>query len=881
MLDSMQHEALISRAKPQRATAAHPLSLAYLQVVLAVLLMLTLSFASFWFTGGVRAYVAGESLWSKAQKDAVSHLTRYATSGDERDFAQYAERIGIPLGDRSARLALDQAEPDLAAAREGFLRGGNHPDDVSALIGLYRYCRHYPTFADAVEIWIEADTHIDRLRAVAVQIRESHGLADSAPRLAALVREVDRINRTLTPLEHAFSESIGLAAREVSSIFEAGTALLAALLVAFGILRSRAVLRRVQRAENRLLRTGERLELATNAANDGIWDWNVAARTMFWTPRLRQLLGFDTDEAFAFNFNFRRDLHPDHRDALFASLRHHFIGLHQRLDMQVRLRCRNGSYRWFRLRGMAVRNASGQPQRILGTLSDIHDHMLAIEAQRDAWVQAHQAASDLELALDGANVAMWTYDPSTGRVTHARRWDVLLGRATMPPTFGEWNVLIHPEDLERRSNALQVHIAQRTPHYESEFRMLHANGEWVWVRSRGRVTARGADGEPFECAGVVMNISLQVAAREVQRRQHEPLQAMIDGIDTGIVWSDASRILYANTSLCRMLGFDNKEQLIGRRLWDFVDDDEVAEILERRRKAIEGMDVPLLLGNLRARDGTYVRTVSSLSHVLWNGASHFISTFAPLSEHEKLEMRLQAANARFERVLLSELGAQQAHIARELHDSLGSVLAGLSLMLASTKVSVNAQGKSAELLDQSQEQVRLAAEMTRALARGIMPVGSHPGALMTALEQFAQDLTMIKGVHCEFEAAGDFNDTAPDVGNHVYRIVQEATNNAIRHGRATELHLQLARLADRLTLSVDDNGCGIAPAAPGQTRKGLGFQTMEARAKAIGGSIRIEPSALGGCRVRVAWQHAPSRPGVSAAAELAAAGADSGSAELR
>lgn len=85
---------------------------------------------------GVRAYVGGESLWTKGQKDASYHLLRYSESFDQAELASFEAAIAVPLGDRAARLALDAPAPDKAAARRGLVQGGNHPDDVEAIARL-------------------------------------------------------------------------------------------------------------------------------------------------------------------------------------------------------------------------------------------------------------------------------------------------------------------------------------------------------------------------------------------------------------------------------------------------------------------------------------------------------------------------------------------------------------------------------------------------------------------------------------------------------------------------------------------------------------------------------------------------------------------------
>jgi hypothetical protein len=95
--------------------------------VATVVLMLLLGDATLHMIRGARAYVSAGSLWSNAQKNAVGYLEQYAQTRNEDYFAQYQSAIGVTLGDRKARLALDHPRPDLARAREGLREGGNHP----------------------------------------------------------------------------------------------------------------------------------------------------------------------------------------------------------------------------------------------------------------------------------------------------------------------------------------------------------------------------------------------------------------------------------------------------------------------------------------------------------------------------------------------------------------------------------------------------------------------------------------------------------------------------------------------------------------------------------------------------------------------------------
>jgi signal transduction histidine kinase len=159
-------------------------------------------------------------------------------------------------------------------------------------------------------------------------------------------------------------------------------------------------------------------------------------------------------------------------------------------------------------------------------------------------------------------------------------------------------------------------------------------------------------------------------------------------------------------------------------------------------------------------------------------------------------------------------------------------------------------------MERTQEQVRTAAEMTRALAHGIMPVGSSPGAFRQALEQFAHNLTETKGLCCTVHASDDFDAVQPDVGNHVYRIMQEATTNAIRHGKATEIQIILQASDTHYSMAVSDNGRGMDVHSSTQP-SGMGLQSMRTRARAIGAVIELLHNPQGGCDVLLKWPVSP------------------------
>jgi len=207
-------------------------------VLLAGLGMETLS--------AVRAYVGGESLWSKAQKEAVHHLTRYALSHAEGDYQAYLSALAVPLGDRQARLELEKPQPDPQVVSEGFRTGGYHPEDVEGMANLFRRFRRVPHLARAIDIWAEGDAEIARLRHLGEALHDAIQSGPAAPeRVGEILREVDALDQRLTRLEAEFSGTLGEAARWVKRVILGAIVLAAALLVVVGVAVCWRVLRQV------------------------------------------------------------------------------------------------------------------------------------------------------------------------------------------------------------------------------------------------------------------------------------------------------------------------------------------------------------------------------------------------------------------------------------------------------------------------------------------------------------------------------------------------------------------------------------------------------------------------------------------------------------
>ena len=198
----------------------------------------------------VRAYVGGEGLWSKAQKDATYRLVRYARSGDSVEYRQFRQLLDVQMGDRQARTELDRPRPDYRLVEEGFLRGRIHPKDVDGLAWFFRRFRHVSYVSEAIDIWAAGDSGIATLAALGDSIHtEATRPRPDRARIDGLLTQVDRVDARLAALEDRFSATLGAGARWARRVLWSVIVLTATLLVAAGATLSWRLARHARAAE--------------------------------------------------------------------------------------------------------------------------------------------------------------------------------------------------------------------------------------------------------------------------------------------------------------------------------------------------------------------------------------------------------------------------------------------------------------------------------------------------------------------------------------------------------------------------------------------------------------------------------------------------------
>jgi diguanylate cyclase (GGDEF)-like protein/PAS domain S-box-containing protein len=266
--------------------------------IAVVLFQALLGGVSLYVLSAVRGYVAGESLWSKGQKDAIYYLNLYADSRDEAVFHKYQNAIAVPQGGHELRVALDQQPPEIEAARVAILKGGNHPDDVSSLIWLYLNFRHFSYLEKAIDLWTVGDAYLVRLDDVAQQMHGSISTGRASDiDIWRWKEQILVINDGVTPAAKAFSDALGEGSRMILRLLLVTNLATALGLIVLALMRTHKLLKQRHAFADALQLEKDRAQITLQSIGDGVITTDVSGAIAYMNPAAEALTHWQAEQA--------------------------------------------------------------------------------------------------------------------------------------------------------------------------------------------------------------------------------------------------------------------------------------------------------------------------------------------------------------------------------------------------------------------------------------------------------------------------------------------------------------------------------------------------------------------------------------------------------
>src|SRR2546428_4993925 len=201
---------------------------------------------------------------------------------------------------------------------------------------------------------------------------------------------------------------------------------------------------------------------------------------------------------------------------------------------------------------------------------------------------------------------------------------------------------------------------------------------------------------------------------------------------------------------------------------------------------------------------------------------------------------------RLEKQIIEVSEYERQRIGRDLHDGLCQFLAALGCAVTALKMDLQEGGleKLAATAGEIEKHLTESVKQARILAHGLVPVQFDEAGLPAALQELAASTSRLLAMDCTFAFAGEYRATHNDKATHLYRIAQEAINNATKHGKARNVEMRLSANSSAMGLSIADDGTGFSKTE--KDRNGVGISIMRYRANMVGGEFEIEERPKGG-----------------------------------
>ncbi len=603
--------------------------------------------------------------------------------------------------------------------------------------------------------------------------------------------------------------------------------------------------------ESNLLESKSRLEFVQKIAKLGYWEYDLKNNKLLWSKEIYELFGLEEKE-FPLNIeNFVKLIHPDDRKTFREALNVSFTGIVS-LDIEHRIVKEDNQITYIHHRGTVIYNEKGDIEKFSGSIQDITDRKVMENAIRES-------QSRLSNIINSAMDAVITVDENQ---------DVVLFNVTAEKMFNCSS-----------SDAIGKSIDRFIPARYREIHKIHISsfGETgITMRSMGAInpiSGLRTTGEEFPIEASISQVEVNghklytVIIRDITEKkkseealissearyrllfQKNPLPMWVFDLET-------LKIMAVNFAAVKIYGY-SKDEFLSMTIMNIRPEEDVDALksyLSTPRNPLQNAGI----WRHRKKNGTII-DVEVISHEIeFDGRQARLVLANDITEKIKAEDDLKNS-----REQLRDLAAylqnireeERSAIAREIHDELGQVLTSLKMNLIFVDKKITNTEKSISMDEIHNEITGMtgtiddSVKRVRKIITELRPEMLDQLGLIPAIEWQTNEFKTKSGIDCNF--VNNFGETEVNrnISIAVYRILQEALTNVMRHSQASKVDVKIGRSNNHLKLDICDNGVGIKPKK--NKSKSFGVIGMKERAIILGGEFKVENNQPSGTKIQV------------------------------
>jgi diguanylate cyclase (GGDEF)-like protein/PAS domain S-box-containing protein len=325
----------------------------------------------------------------------------------------------------------------------------------------------------------------------------------------------------------------------------------------------------------------ERLALALNASSTGIFDWSITEDVQFWSPKVCEILRITDPEFQPDSHEFTLRTHPEDLGIFEDELRDHLEGLTETLEMEVRVRCDDGSYIWAQIKGEAVRGEDGKAIRMTGSIEDVSE-------RKQVLLELAESEARFRDVTDAAGEFVFEINPAGCFSFLTGRFEEMMGYSIQTMLSKPLTKIVQKRHHRTTSLLLKRSMKNKVKLSDVVVRCIHADGSERVLRISA---TPNWDSQGVFCGyrGTAMDITQQKQAEEELAMANQMLHDTLESIrDSFFSINREWQVSYANSSAAESMGA-KAEALIGKKLYDVLPSEVFTTVSANVSEAMEHM----------------------------------------------------------------------------------------------------------------------------------------------------------------------------------------------------------------------------------------------------------------------------------------------------
>jgi len=592
----------------------------------------------------------------------------------------------------------------------------------------------------------------------------------------------------------------------------------------------------------------KRWQFALEGAGDGIWDWNPSTNHIFFSKQWKSMLGYEENELKNNLKTWEKLLHPEDEVQVNLLMNEFLKGEKALFEVEHRLRCKDGHYKWILSRGKVMsRDNEGKAIRCIGTNKDISK-----SKQRELSLAYERFLLDSLMNFAPEKIYFKDLESRFMRVNKATA--IGMGCNDIEDVVGKTDFdFFDLESATKAYNTEQEIIKSGNSFYGEESSILN-NGFETWGISN-KMPLLNPEGIVIGTFGLSIDITerkrIEYALKESEHYTNSILQAIPDLI---FILNAQGIYLDFKTGNIEDLALP-KERFLNKSVHEVLPTVVAKQFKTNIDKVLETKSNCSIEYQLNIKG---INTDFDCL-ILYFDENKVIAMVRNVTKRKQVEAELKNSQLQlknFAAHLQNIREEERVSLAREIHDELGQILIALKIDLgifkqATFKV-INEANRDdiSERFDQIYNLVNKTIQTTRKIMTGLRPevldsVGFHEAVRLATLEFSKRYL-----IYCNFFFTYSEIELDSQHSIALFRILQEALNNIVKHAKATEVNIWLDIIDNKFTMKISDNGIGIDTKK--QVRQdSYGLLGMKERVYLLDGKLSIISSPGNGTTILV------------------------------